>query len=584
MPRKRPTPEEIVATREAVTPRTTSRRRFVSFVSGITAGLALASRAFAQGTKPPSLPQDPASPGDSRNGNASEVKSNPRRYGFSFDRATLSAERVPPDISYVEEVSANYIYNAKSKATPDGWIVLKSVAGGTYTLKGTTLTLPIVGGGSDDWPNFFAAANACAASGVTLLFGPGVYTCNTGGLTMPSNLHVICNPLTEIGCNLKTDGDPTNSPFLAGGHQIPIDEQMPVDTLASDTNIGDLKVTLSNSTRLSPGDFIVLAILREFRTAMYEVLAFDPATKVVSLDRPLRLPHGSPMATTSFPAGTAVYKVIPVKNLHVEFNGARIYGNCVRFVEAFSAWKCHFDGPFYCGNGLAATAAERIISLDASCYDCHASRIYGDGGGVTTLGLSFESSEGSTFQYCDMRNHLYAGLTFQDAVDCVAIECKCNNNRGDGAIFTAAATGGGNLFGSDHCKIVGGSYSGNGSAGIVFDRGSSRCVVDGAQVLSNPGSGIVDLLGNDNLITGKTVVRRNFTGLRTEATSVRFSATNVQTTDQTNGIIIRAGAQAVTLTGVNANFNSAATILEGEADVSQLTPVASPGKSWFNSR
>ena len=58
---------------------------------------------------------------------------------------------------------------------------------------------------------------------------------------------------------------------------------------------------------------------------------------------------------------------------------------------------------------------------------------------------------------------------------------------------------------------------------------------------------------------------------------MRFSATNLQVTDQTNGIIVATGAQAVTLTGVNANFNSAAVIIHGEADVSQLSAVAPAG-------
>lgn len=541
----------------------TSRRRFVSVAGGITAGLAFAARAFARDSQQPS-PVEAATDNSRKDGN------NSRRYDLKRGRAELSADANPPAIAYVEEVSATYIHDAGSIAPPDGWIVLASVAGGTYTLKGSALTLPIIGNESDDWPNFHAAAKACAASGVTLLFGPGVYTCNTGGLALPSNLHVACNPLTEISCNVRADGNATGSPFLVCPQQWN-ESQFAHDGLALDTSIGDQKVVLSGSIDLSPGDFIVLGVL--FRTALYEVLAFDPASGTASLDRPLRLPFGSPTALASFPAGSAVNKVTPAKNVHIEFNGARINGDCVRFIEIFDGWKCRLDGPVYCGNGTSATAQERIISIDASCYDCHASGIYGDGGNTTSLGLSFESAEASTFSFCEMRNTRDAGITFQDAIDCVAIECKCCNNRGDGAVFTAAMTGGGSIFGADHCKIVGGSYSGNGRSGIIFERGSSRCVVDGAQVLSNGADGILENLGNDNLITGKTVVRRNSTGVRMKA-SARFTASSLQVTDQTNGIIVEADAHAVMLSGINANFNSTAVIIRGEADISQLTAIA----------
>lgn len=543
----------------------TSRRRFVSVTSGIAAGMAFATRALAGDSKvPPS--------GEATTDNSRKATDISRRYDLKRQRAELSADANPPAVAYVEEVSATYIYNAGSIAPPDGWVVLASVAGGTYTLKGSSLTLPIIGNESDDWPNFHAAARACAAAGVTLLFGPGVYTCNTGELALPSDLHVACNRLTEIACHVRTEGNATETPFLVCSQGW--NDDKPTDRLALNTQIGDLRVSLSGSISLSPGDFIVLSVL--FRTALYEVLAFDPATRTVSLDRPLRLPFGSPTATASFPAGSTVKKVTPVRNVHIEFNGARLYGNCARFIEIFDAWKCRFDGPVYCGDGTAATAQERIISIDASCYDCHASKIYGDGGNVTSLGLSFESAEASTFSFCEMRNTRDAGITFQDAIDCIAIECKCCNNRGDGAIFTAAMTGGGSIFGADHCKIVGGSYSGNGGSGIVFERGSSRCVVDGAQVLSNSDNGILDRLGNDNLITGKTVVRRNSTGVRMES-SARFSASSLQATDQINGIIVEAGAQAVMLNGVNANFNSAAIVIRGEADINQLTAIAPTG-------
>lgn len=547
---------------EAVSNGKTSRRRFVSVASGITAGLAVAARAFA---------------GDDqkRSSAAPATDDSRRRHDFKRERAELSADANPPAIAYVEEVSATYVYDAGSTAAPDGWIVLASAAGGTYRLSGVALTLPIVGNGSDDWPNFHAAARACAPSGVKLLFGPGLYVCKTGALSMPSNLHVVCNPLTRISSNIGSEYDNEGAPFFVCGTNRAIEQRLPDDALVSDSYIGDVKVKVSGSISLQRGDYIVLN-MGGFRSAIHEVIAFDRGTGVISLDRPLRLPYGSATAIASFPKGSNVSKAEPATNVRVEFNGARIFGNCTRFIEVCGAWKCSFEGPVYCGDGTAATASERIISIDMPCYDCHASRIYGDGADVTPIGLSFESAEASTFSFCEIRNTRDTGLTFQDAVDCIAIECRCSNNRGEGAVFTAAATGGGSIFGADHCKIVGGSYSGNGSSGIVFERGSSRCVVDGAQVISNAGNGILDRLGNDNLVTGKTVVRRNSTGLRMEE-SARFSAVSLQATDQTNGIIVDAGAKAAMLSGVNANFNSAAVIILGEADISQLTAIARVG-------
>src|ERR1044072_7248799 len=60
---------------------------------------------------------------------------------------------------FVEEVSACYRYDAASVETANAWTIITAAAGGRWIIDDEALTLPILGGTSDDWPNF-AAANA----------------------------------------------------------------------------------------------------------------------------------------------------------------------------------------------------------------------------------------------------------------------------------------------------------------------------------------------------------------------------------------------------------------------------------------
>lgn len=447
-------------------------------------------------------------------------------------RAALSALSADIDASYyVEEVDAGYIYDAGSSATADEWTVLTSAAGGRFLLAGDSLTLPILGGASDDWPNMAAANAACAAAGVILKFGPGTYNAKTRQV-VASKSHIVLNEKTVIHAAISPNIDNRDSVFCA--YAAMLDS----DALAADTNIGDTEVTIAGDMTLAVGDFIVL-ISRQFRCALYKVIAWNSGTKVVTLDRPIRLNYGSALATTSFPSGSLVWKVDPPQNVIIEFNGATIYGACNRFIEVFSGWKCNIFGPVHCGDGSTTTATERIISLDVPSYDCHAYYVTGDGGGVTTLGLSFETAESCSFNHCDMRNILNAGLIFQDGVDCTANDCHAHGSPAAGAIFSAAGVGSepdsGSEWGSQGCRIVGGSYNDN-YVGIEFEKGSSFCAVDGnTVVVGNSAIGVLDELGNYNSLGSGVVIRANSNGVYLDEGSVGFRS-QAKITNCGNGV------------------------------------------------
>ncbi|MDB5620315.1 hypothetical protein [Tardiphaga sp.] len=451
-------------------------------------------------------------------------------------RASLSASSPAPESAYVTEVFASYIYDAASVATPNAWTILSSVDGGAYVLAQSDLTLPILGGGSDDWPNFAAANVACAATGIILRFGPGQYQAKSRQ-TVASRCHIVLNPLTEIQAAISPNDDNRDSVFTAYATTLAF------DALAAGTNIGDDTVQISGGLVLTVGDFIVLHS-KQFRVGLYQILAWDAATKIASLDRPLRMAYGSATGTLSFPAGSPVWKVDPPQNVIIECNGARVYGACNRFFEIYIGWRCNVMGPIHCGDGTSITATERIISFDEACYDCHGSYISGDGANLTTLGLSFESTEACSFLYCDMRRILNAGTIFQDAIDSVSIEGHCHSGAGAGVAFTAASAGAepdsGTVWGSNGCSVVGGSYSGN-HIGVHFQCGSSWCTIDGSTAIVGNTTGIHDELGNYNSAGSGVYLRKNFNGIYLDATSVGF-VSEARISNNSNGLQVISGA------------------------------------------
>ena len=141
-------------------------------------------------------------------------------------------------------------------------------------------------------------------------------------------------------------------------------------------------------------------------------------------------------------------------------------------------------------------------------------------------------------------------MIYQDGIECVARDCKSADGGGIGALFTAAAAGSdpdsGSVWGSHGCRLDGGSYSGSGTIGINFQRGSASSRVDGAaSVIGNATSGIVDNDASDNSIGGGVMIKQNFNGLFVDATSSRFRVDKTVTIlGSTNGVTVGSGASS----------------------------------------
>jgi carbonic anhydrase len=86
-------------TSDAATPPETSRRRFLQFAGGITAGLAMTPLAFAKDTKPQPKPQNQISPAAALDrlmkGNARYVEGVSRRHDFKSEREALVGGQNP---------------------------------------------------------------------------------------------------------------------------------------------------------------------------------------------------------------------------------------------------------------------------------------------------------------------------------------------------------------------------------------------------------------------------------------------------------------------------------------------------------
>lgn len=451
-------------------------------------------------------------------------------------RAALSAvSSSSPAYAWVEEVNAVYKWDSGSSETVDNWAVLSSAESGRWEIVGAELTLPILGGGSDDWPNLEDASAALAAVGRTLRLGPGEYQAKSRAI-LASGTHLVCTSQTRIKAAFAP-GDNRDSPIL--GYATVLDTST---TITADTAIGDKTITMSGAVSFAVGDHIFL-ITTQFRVQHFQIIGWDSGTRVATLDRPITMPAGAAVSASGFPSGSQVWKVLPSKDIVVEFNGAQIYGACNRFIEIWGGWNCNIYGPVYCGDGTSTTAEERIISFDVPSYNCHAYNIIGDGGDTTVHGLSFESAENSSFQDCSIRRCEF-GAFFQDGQFSTMENCECNDNTNAGFVVGAAQfsglPGSGSDWGSDGWGIIGGTATGNGSYGVVIQHGSARGEVDGTLVAGNGAAGVFHEKGFDNRISVKA--RANGTAVYIGEDAVRARVDKTVAQFNTVGVLVEEGA------------------------------------------
>ena len=419
-----------------------------------------------------------------------------------------------------------------------GLLTTRSAAAGTTTSGG--IQLQPLGGGQDDWPTLMAvAAEYAYKQPLVLLPGAGgaPWLCKSLG-RIPNGTTIIGTSGTMIVQSLPAGTG--NALVCAFGNTY---AGLGVSTqLAASSKIGTATLSVSSNV-CTVGQYIIVinAASGTFRQALYRVVAISGTT--ITVDRPVRM---------QFDPGDVLFPTLPVRDISIQGNGMTMTGTGARHIELLGALNCYISDVNF--NSSQGTVDERFISLDVPSFNCVAERLTGDGGGVTTLGMSFESAEGCVYRDCLSQNCQYAGYIFQDAQNCLIDNCKAYGIAGAGVVFTAAPP---SLAGANSNNIVGGDFSRNGT-GIRMERGSSMTKISGATVTGNTGDGILFAADASKLTSTEIagcVIQENTNGVTLSSSAVGSSIVNSSILSNTNGVLVPTGSTDTQLWGVNLSGN-----------------------------
>lgn len=449
--------------------------------------------------------------------------------------ALAAAAPSASESAWVEEVRGHYFFVPGDLSAADGWRVIASggPVAGNWIFNSSEMTLPVLGGGQDDWPNFAAAAASVAAKHSLRLADGATYLCKSVQV-LPNNSVIIGGPSTTILQSLPTGtGNPRVAAFSAGyvsGTST---------FLAESAKEGSS--TVKTTDLVAPGGFVMIieSGVGNFRLAMYKVVgSAGEGPYTLTLDRPVR---------RAFNSGDEVVSVTPVENIRIYGNGMVMKGTGSRYCELIGAWNCVVSGLNF--DTSAGKVDERFLSIDVPSFNCQVEKCVGDGGGLVELGLSMESSEGCVFRDCVV-TRCQNGYIFQDCVDCAAYECRSYGNGGAGIQVTAAT---GNVLGCSSCSIVGGSWSGN-YHGILIDYGSSNTRVTAASVIGNANTAIAFGTAGEirDTMIGQCDIRLNGgPGIELRAAAIDTKIVGCTITDNQTGIYVPAGCFGTVIESAN---------------------------------
>jgi len=309
-------------------------------------------------------------------------------------RAAMAAFAAASGVwAYVSETRTEYEFVPGSAAAPDTWNIVASTSGiaGNWINRGPTLTLPIAGGGADDWVNFGTASVSCAALGIDLLFQSGTYQAKSKQL-VPSKLTLRATPTTIVIQTLP-QGDPNqaNTSFyatLTAGAAL---------ALSVAPTVGASSLSVTSSVGLAVGGTIRVAQVGLDNTSPYFIRSITPAGPnfTIGLDRPILF---------AFSATAQVFPATVPSQIRIFGNGMTVTGAGDRLVEIVSGIDCSVDDIRFVSstqNGVAGVTA--VFGFDVGGVRNRATKIYVDGSGQALYGYICESQESLLLEDCEAR-------------------------------------------------------------------------------------------------------------------------------------------------------------------------------------
>lgn len=414
-----------------------------------------------------------------------------------------------------------------------------------------------------------------AALGQAAWIPAGTYKLTTQALVpQGGNLTIIGSPNALLIGNMTLVDNNTaiiDAPFQTTAYS---------QTLNADVVIGSITMHTSG-TLPTVGTYVLgsTAASGNFKVMGYRVLTAGAGAFTV--DRPIQLPLKS---------GDSIQGIVPYANVKIFGNGMRLTttGTGVeRLVELLTCWDCYVADLIL--DGSAGGVHDRLMSIDDAGYRTVVERIWGDGGGVTTDGISTETAEAVTIRDSTVNNAVN-GIVDQDGIGCLYDNDHANGSTGGGFSFDTGSNSI-DLTGGTGSTVLGGSYVNNavgitilngqhetiagsttsyGTNGVFVGGGNTPVVgaiVRGLTSISNAGSGVYlgqyssgakvisSVFGanggaavySDVGSTGTVVDACDVSGVIGLHAKAPVTASNLSGTCSSNSVLLDSAASAVTL-------------------------------------
>jgi len=324
--------------------------------------------------------------------------------------AALASLPGPPQrvVTHCQEVDAHYLFVPGDVTAVDGWTSIAPTGGtaGRWLLGADAISIASIGGGADDAARVQSALTAISYK-ARLNLRAGAYTWATTA-NVPSGSHIVHEPGVVITSTQATGADTSfiyNAvPTYAGAAVLAASVTVGANTVSSNTSFPAGTRPWIGQT---PG-------IHQFVAQQYTVISvagIGPFT--LTLDRPVLFP---------FLINDLVRPIsVPVDDIVIEGNGARLTGTVDRFVRIQGGYRClvtDFE--------MRPTGANTPhgMSWDLACLDCKSSGIAAYDCAAAT---QMESSERLVCE-AHWSERSGTGVLAYDCANCDIIACSTSGN------------------------------------------------------------------------------------------------------------------------------------------------------------
>jgi len=417
------------------------------------------------------------------------IRSKQLGFDVALSIATVAAlEAMPgplpaaPQTYWAQEFQANYVFVAGSVAVVDHYTVLGVTGGvaGRWLLNGTQISLAPIDGAVDDVPRFYAAVNALASIGGSVLLRNGptgqqfqFKTVTTVGFL--TNACVYGAPdVTVISTIVHNDGF-NNAPFKIVAPENTVGGDLGLNATCV---VGSTTMLLNSVAGLAVGGYLWIGSADAIAATQYKIKAIVPGVpNTVTVERPILWPW----IATGNPHAATVYPSTPAVNVRIFGNGMTIRGTgdrAIEFIGAIDLLVVDINVISETRNAVAGFDGFAVGFDNANVRNA-GRNIRVDAGGQAICGISLESVEDAELAGCFIENVLKtpatgnAGVYIYESRNVVLQDTNTSEcfygivvDYEDGAV--------GSFFSSDNIVISGCTGNDNAASGCWVSGGATN--------------------------------------------------------------------------------------------------------------